>query len=163
MKHYVDKVENRRAWFLILFFPVFPVGALVSLLRTNEVDSHWIYGIVILYPAVFLLCYLDRRNSSYVKIKESTIDSYSIFGKKYCTVSLDQIVYFIPFEAYRAKARFLGEYKSYIALSNHPFTYDYPTKADNFIAHYDLHTMIVLPYDDKTKPLLPVDKWIQVV
>ena len=163
MKYYLDKGTNQLEWFGYLFGLVFPIGVIVSVLWTNEVDGRLIYCCVILYPLGFLLGFLDRRSTSYTKITESTVDAYSMFGRKYCSVSLNQIVYFISFEAYRARTKYKGKYKPFIALSNHPFTYYDPTKVVNFIVRYDLHTIVVLPYDDRTKPLLPVDKWIQVV
>lgn len=162
MKYYIDKGTNQLEWFGYLFGLVFPVGAIISLLWTNEVDSRLVYGCVISYPLVFVLGFIDRRSTSYAKITASTVDAYSMFGKLYCSVSMEQTVYFISFESYRAKTKYKGKYKPFIALSNQPFRYQDPTKVVNFIVRYDLHTIVVLPYDDRTKPLLPVDNWIQV-
>lgn len=163
MKYYVDKGKNRMAWSLILSGLVFPFGAIVSFLWTNTVGNRLIYCCVVLYPYAFFACYLGRRHSSYGIIKKLTIDSYSMFGRKLCSVALDRTVYYIPFETYISKTEHKGKEKPFIALSNHPFTYHDPTRVVNFIVRYDLHTIVVLPYDDRTKPLLPVDKWIQVV
>lgn len=163
MKYYHNKGVNRLCWFGILFGLVFPFGAIMSILWKNDIGSRLFYRCIGPYLFALLVIYLNRRSTCYAKITISTVNAYSMFGRKYCSISLSRTVYFIPFEAYLPKSRFKGEYKPFIALSNHLFKYHDPTKAANFIARYDLHTIVVLPYDDRTKPLLPVDKWIQVV
>lgn len=163
MKYYQDKEANQLHWFGVLSGLIFPLGAIVSIIWDTEFGSLLFYRVFGSYLFLLLLDYLDRRSATYAKITTSTVDAYSMFGRKYCSVSLAQPVYFIPFEAYRARTKFKGEYKPFIALSNHLFTYKDPKKVINFIVRYDLHTIIVLPYDDRTKPLLPVDQWIQVI
>ena len=163
MKYYVDKGTNRLHWFGMTFCLIFPIWAIISLLTTSMIDGRLIYCCIVLYPAELIISYLSRRLNSFAKISTSTVRSYSMFGRKYCSVFLDQIVYFISFECYVAKTQYKGETRPFIALSNQPFTYYDPTKKSTFLGRYDLHTIVVLPYDDRTKPLLPVDKWIQVV
>lgn len=163
MKYYHNRGFNQLCWFGILFGFVFPLGAIISVLWKNDIGSRLFYRCIGPYLFALLIVYLNRRSTSYAKITTSTVDAYSMFGRKYCSIALDEMVYFIPFKAYLPKSRFKGEYKPFIALSNQPFTYHNPNKVVNFIVRYDLHTIVVLPYDDRTKPLLPVEKWIQVV
>lgn len=163
MKYYINKDANRTQWYCILLGLLFPLGTVVSSLWTNRLDLRFLYCFIAVYPPVLILNYFSRHLISYAMLSTLTANSYSMFGRKYCSVSLDQTVYFIPFEAYISKTPYKRENKPFIALSNHPFTYHDPTKIVNFIVRYDLHTIVVLPYDDRTKPLLPVDKWIQVV
>lgn len=163
MKYYINKDANRTQWYCILLGLLLPLGTVLSLLWTNRMDLRFLYCFIAVYPPVLILNYFSRHLISYAKLSTLTADSYSMFGRKYCSVSLDQTVYFIPFEAYISKTQYKGENRPFIALSNHPFTYYDPTKVVNFIVRYDLHTIVVLPYDDRTKPLLPVEKWIQVV
>lgn len=163
MKYYVDKNANRLNLYGLLPTLFFPAWAIVSLLLSHKIEMLALYGSFVIVPYTFLECYFCRRRSSYSKITDSAITSYSLFGQKFCTVFLDQVVYFYSFETYITKSEIRGGNEPFIALSNRPFTYYDPTKRINFLGRYNVHTIIVFPYDDRTKPLLPVEKWIQVV
>ena len=153
-KNTLMAATSRHAQYFIRFCPSF--WAIVSFLWTNTVGNRLTYCCIVLYPYAFLACYLGRRNTSYGIIEELTTDSYWMFGRKLCSVALDRWVYYIPLETYISKTEYKEKEKPFIALSNQPFGYQNPTKAVNFIVRYDLHTIVVLPNDDRTKPLLPV-------
>jgi len=132
-------------------------------------------GLIVIDGAVFLLS--DRRETVTIWLKPPQVSAYSQLGRKYCTVQLDQPAYFYAFEYD------VGPYctnlityhkvisKPFIAISNQPFLF-HSVSRDNqemhgkaewrFMQTYDLGSIIVLPYDERTKPFLPVEKWIAV-
>lgn len=132
-------------------------------------------GLVVMAGALFFLS--DRRETVTIWLKPPLVSAYSRLGREYCTVRLDRPVYFYLFE-YDVGPNFgpcgcfhKAEVRPFIALSNQPFLF-HGVSRDNhgmsgdaawhFMQIYDLGSIIVLPNDERTKPFLPVEKWIEV-
>ena len=85
-----------------------------------------------------------------------------IFGKLKCEVNMEHKVFYVVFKCNESNTNT----KTYIAMSNDKFTYEEKKRSfwstKTFIDYCDMNKIIVCPYDEKTKKLFPVEKWIDV-
>lgn len=122
---------------------------------------------MLMFGALPVLCFLvpHWRGFTILKIQAESVHSY-LFGLRKCTIDTNNQVYYTIFEANIEKLR--GGTGKYIVISNEPFVYkDSPTpefwsfkKHSVFIEHYDMSKQIILPYTERTKDLISVEKWI---
>ena len=101
------------------------------------------------------------RLITYVKIHENEIESY-LFNKKLCKVDYDKKIYYVIFQAKENTTTT----KKYIAISNKWFEYQEKSwmrlrQSDDrpFLGSYDVKEQIVIPYNEKTILLLPIEEW----
>lgn len=94
---------------------------------------------------------------STMEIQGYVVKSF-LFGKLKCQVSLAERVYYVIFNSKESMFR----NKTYIAISNRPFKFKVETKGCTFLGYYDKRNQIVLPYNDETKYLFPVEEWINI-
>ena len=92
-----------------------------------------------------------------IEIQGYLVKSF-LFGKLKCQVSLTERVYYVIFNSKESMFR----NKTYIAISNKPFEFKVETKGCTFLGYYDKRNQIVVPYNDETKYLFPVEKWINI-
>ena len=105
-----------------------------------------------LVPVLYWIPY--RKKLATIQIEDNVIRS-RLSGKVACEVFTDQDVYYAIFESdlfqgVRSKG-------TYIILSNEPFEKDRVIGKKG--VRYDTSKQIVLPYNEKTMPLLPVEYW----
>ena len=105
-----------------------------------------------LVPMLYWIPY--RKKLATIQIEDNVIRS-RLSGKVACEVFTDQDVYYAIFESdlfqgVRSKG-------TYIILSNEPFEKDRVIGKKG--VRYDTSKQIVLPYNEKTMPLLPVENW----
>lgn len=105
-----------------------------------------------LLPVLYWIPY--RKKLATIQIEENVIRS-RLFGKVECEVCIDRDVYYAIFES----DLFQGVRSKgiYIILSNEPFACDQVIGKKGVL--YDTSRQIVLPYNEKTMPLLPVENW----
>lgn len=112
---------------------------------------------------------LSWRGLSCILLEQGCVTSL-IFGRKQCTVKLDEKVYYTVFEMRESK---VGPVRKCIAVSNKEFAFvpkrkHYDAYALDmyrdiwFFWEYDQHKIVVLPYDERTKPFLLTEKWNEV-
>ena len=105
-----------------------------------------------LVPVLYWIPY--RKKLATIRIEDNVIRS-RLSRKVACEVFTDQDVYYAIFESdlfqgVRSKG-------TYIILSNEPFEKDRVIGKKG--VRYDTSKQIVLPYNEKTMPLLPVENW----
>ena len=105
-----------------------------------------------LLPVLYWIPY--RKKLATIQIEGNVIRS-RLSRKVACVVCTDQDVYYAIFESdlfqgVRSKG-------TYIILSNEPFEKDRVIGKKG--VRYDSSKQIVLPYNEKTMPLLPVENW----
>lgn len=113
-----------------------------------------------------LLWFPHRRQMMNIFIEENVICSRQ-FGKVKCQIHTDRETYYSIFESdYLQGVRARGRY---IMFSHEPFVYadcagttSVPDRAYPSVARYDVTKQIILPYNEQTIPLLPVENWIRL-
>ena len=105
-----------------------------------------------LMPVLFWVPY--RKKMAAITIEENVIRS-RLFGKMACEVFTDWDVYYTVFESDLFQG--VRSRGTYIILSNEPFEKEQVIGQKG--VRYDASRQIVLPYTEKTMPLLPVEYW----
>ena len=159
------RINNAFACFMCFIL----ICVTVWLIRTQSVSNSSDDIVIILYTIFYLgLCSFfmlpSVRFMTYVKINEDEIASY-LFKKSLCKVDCREKVYYAIFDGREN----LTKTKKYIAISNKTFEYyDAPhlrifhSDRKPFLGTYDIKKQIVIPYNYKTIPVLPIDGWINV-
>ena len=105
---------------------------------------------------VFSICFLTCAI-----IGEDKFDAY-LFKKKLCTVYKDKPIFYVIFEGVESSHRT----QTYILLSNEPFeipkrsfVHIFPWNREPLCVSYNMKTQIAMPYNEKTIPILEIDKW----
>ena len=136
------------------------VGILVFAVWAGEDMILWDMGLAGLY-AVLGLCmiFMQRRLLTYVVTEPSAFCAYSLTRRELCRIDLRQTVYYARFTTLASGCGKIP----LIAISNEPFVYaDYLGNIitrRRFIQGYDWKKVILMPYDERTKPLLDLDAW----
>ena len=105
-----------------------------------------------LLPVLYWIPY--RKKLATIQIEENVIQS-RLFGKMECEVCTDRDVYYTVFESDLFQG--VRSRGTYIILSNESFEKDQVIGKKG--VRYDTSKQIVLPYNEKTMPLLPVENW----
>lgn len=105
-----------------------------------------------LLPVLYWIPY--RKKLATIQIEENVIQS-RLFGKMECEVCTDRDVYYTVFESDLFQG--VRSRGTYIILSNESFEKDQVIGKKG--VRYDTSKQIVLPYNEKTMPLLPVEYW----
>ena len=105
-----------------------------------------------LVPMLYWIPY--RKKLAMIQIEENVIHS-CLSRKVVCEVFTDQDVYYAVFESDLFQG--VRSRGTYIILSNEPFEKDQVIGKKG--VRYDTSRQIVLPYNEKTMPLLPVEYW----
>ena len=104
------------------------------------------------------------RAFAIVDIEKDWISS-SLFGKVKCKIKTDTEVYYTIIEANPEKL--IGARGIFIVVSNKFFLYEQRKKIGCgiwkkeklFENYYDMTQMILIPYNEKTKHIFPLEKW----
>ena len=137
------------AYYLILVYLFAGVGFAI----VRDLPGLAIFVLICgLVPVLYWIPY--RKKLATIQIEDNVIRS-RLSGKVACEVFTDQDVYYAIFESdlfqgVRSKG-------TYIILSNEPFEKDRVIGKKG--VRYDTSKQIVLPYNEKTMPLLPVENW----
>ncbi|MBQ4559290.1 MAG: hypothetical protein IJN64_05675 [Lachnospiraceae bacterium] len=116
------------------------------------------FGLAILYILVY------PRAFAIIKIQGTTITSF-LFGKEKCKIDIDKEVYYAIVEANPERIRGAGG--TFIVISNECFLYEQRKKIGRgiwkkekpFENYYDMKQMILIPYNENTKSILPIEQW----
>jgi hypothetical protein len=103
---------------------------------------------------VFVLALYDFRYLSYVVVEGHLYTSYSVFNKKLYTLDINAPVYYRVFKAQQDMFYIMD----FVALSNEPFEF-VERNLSWFLYFYGFEEMLVMPYNDKTKPLMRLEDW----
>ena len=137
------------AYYLILVYLFAGVGFAI----VRDLPGLAIFVLICgLVPVLYWIPY--RKKLATIRIEDNVIRS-SLSRKVACEVFTDEDVYYAIFESdlfqgVRSKG-------TYIILSNEPFEKDRVIGKKG--VRYDTSKQIVLPYNEKTMPLLPVENW----
>ena len=149
-------------WFLLALSTVAEAGLLWMQLRWEPsaedkflIPSVFMPGMVL----VFLLCALHPWRFLMTMEADGVVFRSYLFGRLCCEVFTDRPVYYARME--------FDEHNSidqpYIAISNHPFRVKardrafFPLKSSRFIDYYDRKTVIIFPYNERTRALFAPD------
>lgn len=152
--------------FFFIMGMVYVVGPFILFVYIGEASAWWaflpcaMFGVgLMFFPAISA-----PRLYMRVFISERDITSYSFFKRQCCRVELDKPVYYAKY--YLRMVR--GAEHLMLAVSNEPFVCS-PLEAKPgmnpydkrlvFQGHYDRSKIVVLPYDEETKPWLPLEQW----
>jgi hypothetical protein len=102
----------------------------------------------------FAIALNDIRYLSYVVVEGHLYTSYSVFNKKLYTLDVNAPVYYRVFKAKQDMFYIL----EFVALSNEPFEF-VERNLSWFLYFYGYKEMLVMPYNDKTKPLMRLEDW----
>lgn len=150
---------------------LFGVEILFFVFALTEWNSNDIWGSLLLLCCSVICCLITSlmqllilRFFTYVICEKGAFTSY-LFHKRLCTINKDEKIYYaivIANEGMYVK-------KKYIIISNDRFEY-YVTpifrkKNDKkpLISSYNLKTQIAMPYNEKTRSILELDKWHSVM
>ena len=135
---------------------------------TNMKETILTVGCII-FPFILPLfqLILCPRAFAIIKLEEDRICSI-LFGKMKCKIRIDREVYYKIIMANPEKLR--GAKSNFIIVSNEPFVYEERKKGNFGIWEreilfencYDMTRMILIPYNEKTKQLFPIEKWINI-
>ena len=138
-------------------------GPGIYMVRELPVIVVWMV-LVGLWPVCFW--FPNRKKLATVWIDESVIKSCR-FGKMKCEVFTERDMYYSVFESNSFQG--VRQWGRYIILSNEPFMYSECAGAMEHLdmvlqsaVCYDETRQIILPYDKRTIPLLPVEKWTKL-
>ena len=136
------------------------VGILVFAVWAGEDMILWGMGLAGLYAVLWLcMIFMQRRLLTYVVTEPSAFCAYSLTRRELCRIDLRQTVYYARFTTLASGCGKIP----LIAISNEPFVYsDYLGNIitrRRFIQGYDWKKVILMPYDERTKPLLDLDAW----
>ena len=125
----------------------------------DALDLMWLFvPAMVMCGIVFGGIVFVRRLYAYVIANESMFCGYSFYHKKKCTVYRGKPVYYAVFETTLG-----GTSRKLVALSNEPFEYRVASKHGvKFVQSYDIKKIVVLPYNESTKPLLNLEQWNNV-
>lgn len=161
MKIYLSDYWRKNSLFNLCLIILIIVGTVIFCAWSRDSEDY----IMIICSAWFvlvlssiLLC--SKRFLTYIIVGTNQVHSYSIFNKRLCTVDTTTPTYYAIFKTSQG---FLCV-KQFIALSNKPFQYQpvYGISRVRFIQHYNMKVQIVLPYNEKTIPLLKLEEWHNV-
>lgn len=152
---------------------IFSIYCLGSVMMEIGPDFFWfeedvilnIICVIFIFMPGLMYLLICPRAFAIVNVQENIISS-SLFRKVKCKVKTDDKVWYVIIEANPEKIRGAGG--TYIVISNKPFVYEKRKKEGYgvwekerlFENYYDMTRMILIPYNDKTKKLFPIDKWI---
>ncbi len=161
MKIYLSQVWRVRAISGFILLVICLVGPILynAYTKPNIADRYYlpVFGFLLaLVPAWGLQ--RDIRRLTHVIPEEHQFTSYSVFNKKLYTLDLTKPVYYGIFNARQD----LFYFNDFIALSNERFKFENDKDWRAFIVRYDLRALLVMPYNDKTKPLLQLEKWERI-
>lgn len=112
-----------------------------------------------------ILFYSTYRFFTYTIYTEGFYKSY-IFKKPLCSINKAQPIYYVTFVADEG----IFSRKEYIILSNEQFDYQkksslriFPWDKKTLLVSYNVKTQVAMPYDEKTKFILEIEKWHSVV
>ncbi len=161
MKIYLSPVWRQRAQINLVLMIVFMVAPIFYNLYYDFRGWDWFFmpiaGLLFALVAFYLLL-IDLRRLTHVITEEHQFTAYSVFNKKLYTLDLTRPVYFGIFNARQD----LFYFNDFIALSNERFKFEDDKDWRYFIVRYDLNALLVLPYNDKTKPLMELAKWERI-
>lgn len=88
-----------------------------------------------------------------------------IFRKELCRVDKDRAIYYVRFVGVLTR----GVRGEFVIISNQPFKYEspplfriFPREPKALIHSYNVKTQIAMPYNDETREILEMEKWIGV-
>ena len=136
-------------YYLVLVYLFFDIGVAVVRDLPGLALLVLICGLV---PVLYWIPY--RKKLATIQIEENVIRS-CLSGKVECEICTDRDVYYTVFESDLFQG--VRSRGTYILLSNEPFEKDWVTGKKG--VRYDTSRQIVLPYNEKTMPLLPVENW----
>ena len=136
-------------YYLILVYLFFDIGFAVVRDLPGLALLVLICGLV---PVLYWIPY--RKKLATIQIEENVIRS-CLNRKVACEVCTDRDVYYTVFESDLFQG--VRSRGTYILLSNEPFEKDRVTGKKG--VRYDTSRQIVLPYNEKTMPLLSVEYW----
>ena len=160
------KYYRSQVIFFFIMGLVYIVGPFILFVWIGEASAWWLFppcavlGVILIFFMVIIDPYMYMR----VLVSERDITSYSFFKRQFCRVELDKPVYYA--KCYLRSGR--GWERLMLAVSNSPFEcslleakpfmnpYD---KRLTFQRRYDRRKIVVLPYDEETKPWLPLERW----
>ena len=161
MKIYLSSYWRKSNLFVCVMIIFITIMSIYLLITGNSDDYKWIALFTGFYIGFFLFFLLKSyRFITYVKIFENGIESY-LFNKKLGKVDYDKAIYYVIFQAKENTTTT----KKYIAISNGIFEYFnvsvrlFPWDKKPFLGSYNVKKQIVMPYDEKTIPLLPIEEW----
>ncbi len=89
-----------------------------------------------------------------------------LVGKSLCIVDKTKPIYYVTFWGNEG----LFSKREYIILANEPFEYHkndslriFPWDKKPLLVSYNVKKQIAMPYDERTKSILEIDKWASVV
>ena len=136
-------------YYLVLVYLFFDIGFAVVRDLPGLALLVLICGLV---PVLYWIPY--RKKLATIQIEENVIRS-CLNRKVACEVCTDRDVYYTVFESDLFQG--VRSRGTYILLSNEPFEKDRVTGKKG--VRYDTSRQIVLPYNEKTMPLLSVEYW----
>ena len=136
-------------YYLVLVYLFFDIGFAIVRDLPGLAFLVLICGLV---PVLYWIPY--RKKLATIQIEENVIRS-CLNRKVECEICTDRDVYYTVFESDLFQG--VRSRGTYIILSNEPFEKDRVTGKK--CVRYDSSRQIVLPYNEKTMPLLPVENW----
>lgn len=157
---------SRHYWMLfriiLLVGTVVELNLLYSIIGDSGPDLVWEIGLMLIYALIFCgIALLPWKYLMIMEIDNNIMNAY-LFGKLKCTIDTDKVVYYAIFSC----AETNRNKKTYIAISNDLFQYEEKKATllskNTYIDRYDRKKQIIFPYDEKTKFLFSIEKWICV-
>lgn len=157
---------SRHYWFLLRI--MFGVGIVIemnllySIIGTSREDLFWGISLMVIYALIITsVALMPWKYLMTMTINGNIMQSF-LFGKLRCEIDTNKVVYYAIFKCLETNTN----KKNYIAISNEVFCYE-ERKAtlwsrNTYIDCYDRTKQIIFPYDEKTKQLFPIEKWICV-
>ncbi len=157
MKIYFSQVWRDRAKVMLLAIIVCLVGPLMF--PSSVLNEFFLltFSLMMALPGIMLLKG-DIWRFTHVIVEEHQFTSYSVFNRKLYTLDLAKLVYYEIFKA-RVDLFYIHDF---IALSNDPFELEDHKDKRGFFVRYDQRSLLVMPYNDKTKPLVQINKWERI-
>ncbi len=161
MKIHLSSVWRQRAQIMLFLLVCCLVGPIAVNLYYGVTGVERFLMPIFAFPGVVASIWVlqgDIRRLTHVIPEEHQFTAYSVFNKKLYTLDLTRPVYYGIFNARQD----LFYFNDFIALSNEPFKFEEDKDWRYFIVRYDLNTLLVMPYNDKTKPLMQLEKWERI-
>ena len=158
---YTSKYWTHTARFLIIVNVFIVVSIVFFTLINRSLESFIVLGscaLIYILSTMFVL-YCVRRSLTKIHMSLTKYQSFLINKKMACVIP-EKSVYYMIFKSPEG----VFSTKKFILISNSPF--DFKSKKNmfskNLIACYDLHTQILLPFDEHTFKFFDLEKWIKI-
>lgn len=140
-------------WIIIEFVLIYLMIESMREDRIILVSLMVIYTIICIYasflpPKVFFMT---------IEMQGKIIKSY-LWGKSKCEISVEQTIYYTIFKARES----MFTMREYIVLSNEMFYLKSKNREGYFLGNFECKKQVIIPYNEKTKHLLEIEKWICV-